>query len=214
MLNFIITVNNIEYDAVNDLHCFPMKFHIGDAEVQLEKTEVPFRDGALYFSQYFGMTAYRERRLSFPILIIDEDEMSVYNRVDQLFNGKQVKIKLSNDNGFYYDGVCYVRKLNSEDFQWQFTLEADVHPYKQRDMSINLPANEEQSITVGINGIIPTVTATSATTITQHIPSLQQTRTISFESGTSQNIDFTLVAGENIISADKAVEISYTERSL
>ena len=89
-------------------------------------------DGKLDFSRALtGDIKFYNRTLKIELLNEKENNhFQEYSRLQNLLHGKYMKIRLSNDLGFYYIGVVKVKEYVTETLVRNIVIECDVDPYK------------------------------------------------------------------------------------
>ena len=163
MLNAQITVGTNTYDCINDWECYPTRFSIGIAEPNIEKVNVPYSSGALYLANLAGeFPTYKNREISLPMLIVGEHPQLIYSAINNQINGKKIKLTLSDDEDYYWEGYARVGTLTSHGWQWDFVLYVDAYPYKYELEEQNIEMSATQSygryFECGDMPVVPTFT--------------------------------------------------------
>ena len=132
------TVNFDTENSWSDFKIIFKSFTLGAPAPQLVLIDVPFRNGSLDETDYYGETKYNDRTLSMEFLInwTEDDPYDIYSNVLNKLNGKRKKIKISADQGWYYEGRLTVGDLSINDGFWNFNIEATVDPYKYKDIEV------------------------------------------------------------------------------
>lgn len=124
---------------------------IGAALVKSQSVDIPCGDGELDYTEYFGAVNYQNRFLSFSFSMLCDkrDYLKEYSRLQNLFNGRKMKITLSDDADFYYIGRVSVNDWQSQKAIGKITIDVNAEPYKlkQAPTVIYREINEETVIT-------------------------------------------------------------------
>lgn len=128
-------MNSVIFDDLHSYNDFGLILNskiIGKAEPKIEKIEVPYADGDLDFTEYFGVVRYKNRPLSFEFstIISPKDFLELYSRLQNLLNGQKMKITLTDDAGFYYYGRVTVNDWASSKRIGKIVIDVDAEPYK------------------------------------------------------------------------------------
>lgn len=165
MLDFTISVDGASYDAINDLHCYPKRYSIGEAVPRFEFVDVPYRDGTLDMTESVsGKVKYADRDLSFPMLIVSDTPQNDYHEVARLFHGKRCKITLQGEE-YYYEGRVSIGKLETKNYTWQFNLTMDAHPYRMKDYSNVITSLSPANIVNSGISTVPTLFVNDVATV-------------------------------------------------
>lgn len=125
---------------------------VDEAKPKVYKVSVPYRDGDIDMTSYFGMTRYENRTLNMDFIIpIDSNGWEVYSNVATLLNGQYVKIMYSADyevvnnqkQYWNWEGRLSVGGLSIDNGMFTFSITADVNPYKQIKRTIEVTLERE-----------------------------------------------------------------------
>lgn len=130
-------MNSVIFDdlhSYNDFRLILTSKTIGKAEPKTEKIEIPGADGELDYTEYFGEVKYKNRQLSFEFstIISPSDFLALYSRLQNLLNGRKMKVTLTDDAGFYYYGRVTVNDWASNKRIGKIVIDVDAEPYKLR----------------------------------------------------------------------------------
>lgn len=203
------TVNFDMENSWTDFRIIFKTFTLGAPAPQLVLIDVPFRNGSLDETDYFGETKYNDRTLSMDFLInwTEDDPYDIYSNVLNKLNGQRKKIKISADQGWYYEGRLTVGDLSISDGFWQFSIEATVEPYKYKDMYTEGTVFGSREFTFYNDELrsVPIITTTNAVTVNYN--GVDYT----FDSGTSYNPLFKLEKGISkiIVTGNTTIRFDY-----
>ena len=128
-----LTANGKEYELLDDLGCIVTNVKIGNAEPKTQKVDIPYGNGTIDLTEYFGEVRYKNRTIDISCTIRNYAEAdAVYSAVSGLFAGRRAQIRTSEDAGYYYEGRCDVSDLSNNGSLWEFSISADCYPYKRR----------------------------------------------------------------------------------
>ncbi len=159
--------------SYNDFRLILTSKIIGKAEPKTEKIEVPCADGELDYTEYFGEVKYNNRPLSFEFAtIVKPSEFpALYSRVQNLLNGRRMKITLTEDADYYYIGRVSVNEWASSGRIGRIVIDVDAEPYKLKRAQtvINATITKPTVITCWNERkrVIPEITASSEVFIEQ-----------------------------------------------
>ena len=202
-----------DYHSYLDFGLILSSYSVGDAKPKTEMIDIPGSDGSLDLSEYFGDVKYKNRKLSFTFSTIGKlsEFLQNYSRVQNLVNGRKMKIVLDDDPEFYYVGRVTVDEWKSKPRVGSITIDCDCEPYKYKAHETVVVNKISGSGTVIYENlrkwVTPVFTVTAPVTIT-------------FE-GTSVVLDageYTVPAiefkqGQNIVTytGDTVVTVKYQE---
>ena len=132
----------VDFDDENSWEDFNIVFEtmtIGSAEPQLVLIDVPFRNGSLDETDYFGDVRYKDRTITMGFLIpwwLD-DQHGIFSEVQNRLNGRRKKIVFSADQDWYYEGRLKVGDFKIDNGFFKFDITATVDPYKYSDVTGN-----------------------------------------------------------------------------
>lgn len=181
--------------------------------------DIPGGDGVLDYTEYFGEVRYENRsiELEFATLRPKEDFLSLFSAIQERLHGKVVKIKFSEDLGFYYKGRITVDKWKSNGRIGKIAMEIDAEPFKYRENVTGITRIITTATYIVCNNlhkaVVPKITLTGSATI--EYGNYTTTR----DAGTFTDEELTFVKGENVIkvtpSSDSiTITLEYQERGL
>lgn len=212
----------VEFDGKNswlDYKVIFDSFTNTPPEPNLMYIDVPYRNGSLDETDYFGDITYKDRTLSMTFLIPDitEDLHGVYSRILNDLHGRRKKIVISADENWYYEGRLTVGNLSVQSNFWGFSIDAICDPYKYRDVNaIYVIRNDGQELDI-YNDVMKTVPTIS---VVNDVRFTFEGETYEVMGGTSWiNNDIILKPGNNIFTIDHAlsdtkIRFSYREGRL
>ena len=103
---------------------------IGEAKPKIITIDVPFANGGLDLTDYFGDVRYQNRTITMRFNILDKVPFDTYSKVCRLVNGQMLKLTFSDDPDWYYIGRAVVSSLSKGDALYTFDVEADCKPFK------------------------------------------------------------------------------------
>ena len=208
------TVNFDGKNSWTDYKIIFKTFTLGAPSPQLVLINVPFRNGSLDETDYFGDVKYNDRTLSMDFLIhwTEDYPYDIYSKVLNELNGQRKKIKISADQGWYYEGRLTVGDLSIDSGFWNFNISATVDPYKYRDTiaTFNVDGSKTVELLNDQMPSVPVITTTSDVVIAYNGVEF------SFKEGSSLNPLFKLQNGKNIIAiqGQGVVAVSYKQGRL
>lgn len=152
------TVNFDGKNSWTDYNIIFKTFTLGAPSPQLVLIEVPFRNGSLDETDYFGDVKYNDRTLSMDFLIhwAEDYPYDIYSNVLNNLNGQRKQIKISADQGWYYEGRLTVGDLSIDSGFWNFNISALVDPYKYKDTKATFTIEGSRTIEL-LNDYMPTI---------------------------------------------------------
>lgn len=208
------TVNFDEKNSWKDYKIIFKTFTLGAPSPQLVLINVPFRNGSLDETDYFGDVKYNDRTLSMDFLIhwAEDYPYDIYSNVLNKLNGQRKRIKISADQGWYYEGRLTVGDLSIDSGFWNFSISAIVDPYKYRDSGYDTTVAGSKTIEVYNEEMraVPIVTTSGDISI------IQNGTVFNFKEGSSYNPLFKLEPGINSLSitGNAAISLSYRQGRL
>ena len=205
-----------DYHSYLDFGLILSSHSIEGAKPKTEMIDIPGSDGSLDLSEYFGDVKYKDRKLSFTFSTIGRPSefLQNYSRVQNLVNGRKMKIVLDDDPDFYYVGRVTVDEWKSKPRVGSITIDCDCEPYKYKTYETVVVNKISGSETIIYDNLRKWVTPVFAVTAPV---------TITFE-GTSVVLDageYTVPAiefkqGQNIVTytGDTVVTVKYQEGGL
>lgn len=143
----------VNFDLENSWSDFGIVFKtltLGAPDPQLILIDVPFRDGSLDETDYFGDVKYKDRNLQMEFLIPwwADDQLEIYSNVLNRLNGKRKKIRFSADKEWFYEGRLSVGDASIDNGFWKFSISATVDPYKYKEFSVLYDVNGELNLSL------------------------------------------------------------------
>lgn len=131
----------VNFDDENSWEDFGIVFEtmtIGKAEPQLVMIDVPFRNGSLDETDYFGDVRYKNRTITMGFLIPwwSDDQYEIFAKVQNQLNGKRKRITFSADEDWYYEGRLTVGDFKIDNGFFKFDITAICDPYKYKDTQV------------------------------------------------------------------------------
>ena len=201
----------VDFDDENSWEDFNIVFEtmtIGSAEPQLVLIDVPFRNGSLDETDYFGDVRYKDRTITMGFLIpwwLD-DQHGIFSEVQNRLNGQRKRIVFSADQDWYYEGRLKVGDFKIDNGFFKFDITATVDPYKYSDSNARVTASLEGTPFTLSNDYmktIPTFTNRKTIKITQILRETDPdtgeylTNEHIFSPGTHKNAAIVLEEGKN-----------------
>lgn len=123
-----------DYHSYLDFGLILSSYSVGDAKPKTEMIDIPGSDGSLDLSEYFGDVKYKNRELSFTFSLIGRPSefLQNYSHLQNLINGRKMKIVLDDDPEFYYVGRVTVDEWKSKPRVGSITVDCDCEPYKYK----------------------------------------------------------------------------------
>ena len=120
------------YRSYDDLSLILNGKTIGAPAPKVLTVDIAGGDGVLDYTEYFGQTNYANRTLKFEFSLIDEPKLFLeqYSRIQNLLNGRKMKITLSDDSDWYYVGRVMVNDWESQKRIGKVVIDVDAEPYK------------------------------------------------------------------------------------
>lgn len=104
---------------------------IGRPPIKRNTVNVPYRDGALDYTKYNGRTYYDNRSLEFEFKLIDPDKFyETYTKIADYLHGQELKITITEDRSYYYEGLCEISDLDVSKALGKITISVDAKPFK------------------------------------------------------------------------------------
>lgn len=213
------TVKFGEYQSYENLKLILTSKTIGSPAPKYETIDVPGADGIIDYTEYFGDVKYNNRNLQFDFTVIDgpSEFLTTYSRLLNLFNGKKMRVSLSDDPNYYYIGRVSVNEWRSDRRIGSVTINVDAEPYKYKNaittMAESVTGTKIISCQNSRKQVIPKITASAEVTVKFGTYS----RTFGPGSITDDNIVF--VSGPNVLtitptSGTAVITIEYQEGEL
>lgn len=161
----MITVkfDNESYDA------YVVNYQIGEAEIKTSLINIPYADGQLDLTDYYGTVRYKNRPITINMRIFgSEDIVSIYHEISTSLHGKVMKIEFSDDDeDWYWYGRCAVGQgTRTNNYAYDFAIVVDAEPYQYQDIRIEKSFTTEGYIDCVAGGMIvsPTITTDASAT--------------------------------------------------
>lgn len=179
-------------------------FAIPPADPMTYTFEVPGRNGVIDVTDRMGGVKYRNRQLTFTFIrkdISSQDWHTLYSEIANYCHGKQMKLTLDSDSGFYWNGRIVVESSKEDQIHSVLTLVMDAEPYKYEVLQSTEPWTWNQfNFRVGIirkyaNLVVNSLATTNIVGAAQDVvPTLicSKAMTLTFGGKT-----YSLIAGEN-----------------
>lgn len=100
---------------------------------KINKIAVPYSDGYLDLTDYYGTTKYDNRTITINFMVENyKNRIETVNNVINELHGKTKQIKLPSDPEWYYIGRCSVSATEvSNTKKCAVVISADCEPYKK-----------------------------------------------------------------------------------
>lgn len=123
-----------DYHSWRDLGLILGKKEIESPEAKTMFVNIPGADGSLDLTEYFGEINYNNRQLSFDFstIIPQKDFLKQFSIIQNLLNGKKMRIILDDDPNFYYVGRINISAWKANKNVGELTIEADCEPFKYK----------------------------------------------------------------------------------
>lgn len=124
--------NKQYYHSFNDLDLILNKKTIGAAAPKTVTEDIPLGDGVLDYTEADGVVYYSNRTLTFECSMIgaQSEFLKKYSRLQNLLNGRKMKVTLSDDADWYYVGRVTVNEWKSDKNIGRVVITVDAEPYK------------------------------------------------------------------------------------
>lgn len=163
-------MNAVKFDDLHSYNDFRLILNsktIGKAEPKTELIDVPAADGELDYTEYFGEIRYKNRPLSFQFtsLASPADFPALYSRLQNLLNGRKMKITLTEDADYYYIGRVTVNDWETNKRIGKVVIDVNAEPYKlKRAQTVIHQTITEATVITCYNerkSVIPEITASA-----------------------------------------------------
>ena len=155
MIETGISFGNIH--SFYDLNLILSGSEIPPAKPKTTYVDIPGADGSVDLTEANGEVKFYDRDCKFTFTMNPSDDLSDVafeekkTEVSNLLNGREFKITLDKDDGFYYLGRCEVSEYLSNKRLRQIVITAKVKPYKfkQKVTGISFElSGKEQVVTI------------------------------------------------------------------
>ncbi len=123
-----------DFHSWNDLFLI-----LGSKEIEAPKTkthyvDIPGADGNLDLTEYFGDINFENRKLTFNFstIVCQNKFLKLFSNIQNLLNGKKMRIIIDDDPSFYYVGRLSISPWNANKNVGEMKIEADCEPYKYK----------------------------------------------------------------------------------
>ena len=129
------TINFGDYNSFIDFSLILTGKTIGSPEAKTSIVEIEGGDGELDYTEYFGDVFFNNRTLKFDFetIVSPSEFSSLFSQIQNALHGKKMKVRLSEDNEFYYYGRIIVNEWKSNKRIGKITIEVDADPYKYKN---------------------------------------------------------------------------------
>lgn len=106
---------------------------IGMPEPKVNMVEVPYADGDLDLTDYFGTVRMKDREIVLTFEVIELDRSQWPAIEDAIFtdlHGKRMQLKFQDDEDYYWDGRCTVETPEDHISTFGVTMSFLCKPYK------------------------------------------------------------------------------------
>lgn len=150
MIETGISFGNIH--SYYDLNLILSGSEIPPAKPKTNYVDIPGGDGSIDLTEATGEVKFHDRECKFTFTMNPSDDLSDVafeekkTEVSNALNGREFKITLDKDDGFYYLGRCEVGEYLSNKRLRQIVVTAKVKPYKfkQKVTSLEFDLTEEE----------------------------------------------------------------------
>lgn len=202
-----------------DLNLILAPFTPAPATPKTTYVEVTGGNGSLDLSEALGEVTYKNRDFTFDFTIAPSEEMTFDEKVSQisnLLNGKQCKITLDRDAGYYWKGRCVVDKYAQDRNVGKISVKATVYPYKYKQnktvKSFNLTSTKKEIVLQNSRkAVSPEITCTQANTVV-----VFSGGEVALSAGKLKILDLYLTEGNNVleVSGSGTITFEYQEADL
>lgn len=128
-MNYVIFGN---YHSYEDFSLFLKSKTIEQPEAKTEYLDIPGSDGQLDLTEFFGDIKYKNRKLTFEFQtkLRHEAFYNLFETISNAINGKRLKVYLSEDEYFYFEGRIKLNEYKSNEKIGSIIIEVDSDPYK------------------------------------------------------------------------------------
>lgn len=126
-----------DYDSWKDWHLIPTSRPvISSPSERTTFVTVPGRNGKVDLSWALTGKPIFENRTGSIEFYVDTNQWrgwhTAYSTIMKALQGSRMRVILSDDPSFYYEGMCWVDKWNSEERYSKISIQYDLYPYKKR----------------------------------------------------------------------------------
>ncbi len=142
---------------------YPVWRSLSAPEPVTSYVKIPGMNGALDCSEEFGEVFYDTRELDIDCVYIKDSWHTDIRELTSKYHGREVKIKFTNDPGYYWSGRLFVKNYDSQDRK--LTMTATVYPYRfcNDKTSVTISDNRSRIATLrnGRMPVVPEITVTA-----------------------------------------------------
>lgn len=150
MIETGISFGNIH--SYYDLNLILSGSEIPPAKPKTTYIDIPGGDGDIDLTEATGEVRFHDRECKFTFTMNPSDDLSdaafeeKKTEVSNALNGREFKITLDKDDGYFYEGRCTVSEFLSNKRLRQIVVTAKVKPYKfkQKVTSLEFDLTEEE----------------------------------------------------------------------
>lgn len=204
-------MHGMTFDGIhcyNDLNLVLSKADIPPAEPKTNLVDIPGGDGSVDLTEALGEVKYKDRACSFTFTVLPSDDFEAKKtEISNLLNGRQCKIILDKDPGYYWYGRCSVDSYSSDKKINKIVVKATVAPYKLKvnQTTVVVPAgtNVVRTLSNGRKTVVPTITNTAEATI------VFDGGTFTINAGTHRILNIELVQGANQVTVTSTADVRF-----
>lgn len=204
--------------SYDDLNLFLAPFVPTPATPKTSYVDIPGGDGSLDMTEVHGEVRFKDRDFTFTFTLNSSETMTFDEKVMQVsnaLNGKQCKIILDRDAGYYWKGRCSVNQYLQDRNLKQIVVKAKVNPYKYKKdktvVTVSLNSTSKAvTLTNGRKTAVPKITCSGNATIKYGSVSFTLTE------GEYKTLDISLKEGTTIfnVSGSGTLKFEYQEADL
>lgn len=135
------------YTVANSLTTYQVVLEsvsVGEASIKTKTIDVPYRDGQIDITNFFGDVRFGNRQITMNFIIpwYLSDQRNIYSTMATALSGVVKKVVFASDPNWYYKGRLSVGSLAINDGMFKFPVTLDAHPYKMQDtkQTVTAPA--------------------------------------------------------------------------
>lgn len=206
--------------SFHDLNLVLSGCDIPPASPKTNYVDIPGADGSVDLTEAHGEVRFNDRDCKFTFTMLPHDVMTWEEKkteIENLLNGKKVKITLDKDDDFYYTGRCTVNSFLSDKKIRQIVVAARVRPYKLKQAETVLEYQlSETAQTIVIQNSRKSVVPYIETSDDNATVKFGNTTFVFETAGTHRTLDILLVMGENrlTISGTGTITFRFQEGAL
>lgn len=123
------TINNHHF--FNEYGLYLKERSIGSAQPNLYKKSVPGMNGDIDYTSFFGDVTFQNRQIKAVFFKkVDSNTQKLKYDLENMFNGKEVKITFSDDPLYYWKGKCTIDSNDDDTKIYQIEIAIDAYPFK------------------------------------------------------------------------------------